>query len=49
MEPKLCKEDIQAIVDESISSRISNQQVTISFNIEEPYAEKRLKNNAECR
>ena len=42
MEDKL-KTDISKIVDEAVSSRLSNQQATLTFNLENIDAEDRLK------
>lgn len=42
MEDKL-KTDISKIVDEAMSSRLSNQQATLTFNLENIDAEDRLK------
>jgi len=42
MDDKL-KADISKIVDEAISSRLSNQQATLTFNLENIDAEDRLK------
>lgn len=42
MDDKL-KEDISKIVDEVVSSRISNQQATLTFNLEDFDAERKLK------
>ena len=42
MENKL-KADISKIVDEAVSSRLSNQQATLTFNLENIDAENRLK------
>lgn len=42
MDDKL-KADISKIVDESVSSRLSNQQATLTFNLENIDAEDRLK------
>lgn len=42
MEDKL-KADISKIVDEAVLSRLSNQQATLTFNLENIDAENRLK------
>ena len=42
MDDKL-KVDIRKIVDEAVSSRLSNQQATLTFNLENIDAEDRLK------
>lgn len=42
MDDKL-KADISKIVDEAVSSRLSNQQATLTFNLENVDAEDRLK------
>ncbi len=42
MDDKL-KADISKIVDEAVSSRLSNQQATLMFNLENVDAEDRLK------
>jgi hypothetical protein len=42
MDNKL-KADIDKIVDEAVSSRLSNQQATLTFNLENIDAEDRLK------
>lgn len=41
MDDKL-KEDISKIVDEVVSSRISNQQATLTFNLDDFDAERKL-------
>lgn len=47
MEDKL-KADINKKVDEPVSSKRSNQQTTLRFNLEKIDAEDRLKKEAEC-
>jgi len=42
MDDKL-KENISKIVDEAVSSKLSNQQATLAFNLENIDAEDRLK------
>lgn len=42
MDDKL-KEDINKIVDEAISSRLSSQQATLTFNLNDGDAERKLK------
>ena len=42
MDDKL-KENISKIVDEAVSSKLSNQQATLTFNLENIDAEDRLK------
>lgn len=42
MDDKL-KEDISKIVDEAVSSRISSQQTTFIFNLDDFDAERKLK------
>lgn len=42
MDDKL-KADISKIVEEAVSSKLSNQQVTLTFNLEDGDAEERLK------
>ncbi|MDD4516808.1 hypothetical protein [Massilibacteroides sp.] len=42
MDNKL-KEDIDKIVDEVISSQMSNQQATLIFSLDDPDAERKLK------
>lgn len=42
MDDKL-KADISKIVDEAVSSKLSNQQATLTFNLEDGDAESRLK------
>ena len=43
MKSEITKEDITQIIDEAVSSRLSNQQATITFNLEDPDSERRLK------
>ncbi|MFV0538149.1 MAG: hypothetical protein ACK5M3_12375 [Dysgonomonas sp.] len=42
MDDKL-REDVSKLVDELVSSRISNQQATLQFNLDDIDAERRLK------
>jgi hypothetical protein len=42
MDDKL-KEDINKIVDDAISSRLSSQQATLTFNLDDGDAERKLK------
>ena len=42
MEKKL-REEINKIVDEAVTTRVSNQKATLTFNLDDIYAERKLK------
>jgi len=44
MENGLTKEDISQMIEEVVSAKLPNQQVTITFNLEDFEAERKLKN-----
>lgn len=43
MGDKIAREDILKMIEENISSRLANQQATLTFNLQDFDAEKRLK------